>query len=169
MWENAKSGARNVGRGTSPSTLNRQLYLQCTDNGRNIVFKARPEPDRAPRKGMTKAEDCLWRFGLRAGQIKKYVFDRQVPVMSHVAGFMCKELRLIIDVEDSSLAGVEAEKQTASRQRQLEAEGFTILRLKDADVLNDMDDVRTKISSVIVSLEKKENGRDTKPLRRHSL
>lgn len=133
------------------------------------MFKARPEPDRAPRKGMTKAEDCLWRFGLRAGQIKKYVFDRQVPVMSHVAGFMCKQLRLIIEVEESSNAGPAAEKQTASRQRELETEGFTLLRFKDADVLNDMDDVRTKISSVIVSLEKKELGQDAKPPRRHSL
>jgi len=89
--------------------------------------------------------------------------------MSHVAGFMCKQLRLIIEVEESSNAGPAAEKQTASRQRELETEGFTLLRFKDADVLNDMDDVRTKISSVIVSLEKKELGQDAKPPRRHSL
>lgn len=131
--------------------------------------KARPVPGRAPRKGMTKAESCLWRFGLRAGQIKKYVFERQVPVMSHVAGFMCKQLRLIVEVDESNRAEPEAEKQTASRQRELEKAGFTVLRFKDADVLNDMDDVRTKISSAIVSLETKDHGQDAAPRPRHSL
>jgi very-short-patch-repair endonuclease len=133
------------------------------------VNKAKPLPARAVRKGMTKAETCLWRFGLRAGQINKYVFERQVPVMSHVAGFMCKQLRLIVEVDEADQTEPEAEKQAASRRRELEKSGFTMIRLKDADVLNDMDDVRTKISSVIVSLETKEQGLDSKPPRRHSL
>jgi very-short-patch-repair endonuclease len=133
------------------------------------VNKAKPVPDRPALRGMTKAEDCLWRFGLRAGQMKKYVFERQIPVMSYVADFMCKQLRFVIEIDQSGHAGPEAEKQAVSRRRELETSGFTVLHFRDEDVLNDMDDVRTKISSVIVSLEKKENGRDSKPPRRHSL
>jgi len=118
---------------------------------------------------MTKAEECLWRYGLRVGQMKKYIFERQVPVMQHVADFMCKPLRLIIEVDESSHAGPQAEKPAVSSQRELETEGFTVLHFKDEDVLEDMDEVRAKISSVIVSLEKKEHIPDSKPPRRHSL
>jgi very-short-patch-repair endonuclease len=89
--------------------------------------------------------------------------------MSYVADFLCKPLRLIIEIDGSGHADPEAGKHAASRQRDLETSGFTVLRFKDEDVLRDMDEVRTKISSVIVSLEKKEHGHDSKPRARHSL
>ena len=136
------------------------------------MIKARLAPARAALKSMTRAEDCLWRYGLRAGQIKKCVFKRQMPVMSYVADFLCKPLRLIIEVDGSGEtrhAVPEARKQAASRQRELETSGFTVLRFKDEDVLRDMDEVRTTISSVIVSLENKKHGRDAQPRARHSL
>ena len=132
-------------------------------------MNARLVPARAALKSMTRAEDCLWKYGLRAGQIKKYVFERQMPVMSYVVDFLCKPLRLIIEVDGSGHADPEAQKHAASRQRELERSGFTVLRFKDEDVLRDMDEVRTTISSAIVSLEKNEHGRDTKPRVRHSL
>jgi very-short-patch-repair endonuclease len=133
------------------------------------VINARLVPARAARKSMTRAEHCLWKYGLRAGQIRKYVFKRQMPVIRYVADFLCKPLRLIIEVDGSGHADPEAGKHAVSRQRELETSGFTVLRFKDEDVLRDMDDVRMKISSVIVSLENKEHGQDSKPLARHSL
>jgi very-short-patch-repair endonuclease len=118
---------------------------------------------------MTRAEACLWKYGLRAGQIKKYVFKRQIPVMRYIADFMCKSLRLIIEIDGAGQTGPAAKKKAVSRQRALETAGFTILRFKDEDVLHDMDDVRMKISSAIVVLEKKEHCREGKPGIRHSL
>lgn len=133
------------------------------------MIKTNPESARATRKSMTRAEACLWKYGLRVGQMKKYVFERQIPVLGYVAGFMCKSLRLIIEVDGPSHGDPEAGKNTVPHQKELETSGFTILHFKDEDVLKDMDDVRAKISSVIVSLEKKEYAQDTKPPRRHSL
>jgi very-short-patch-repair endonuclease len=132
-------------------------------------MNAKPVPARVALKSMTRAENCLWKYGLRARQIKKYVFERQKPVMSYVADFLCKPLRLIIEIDGSGQVDPEAGKHAKSRQLELETSGFTVLRFKDEDVLRDMDEVRTKISSVIVSLEKKEHGRDSRPLARHSL
>jgi very-short-patch-repair endonuclease len=51
------------------------------------------------RKDKTKAEACLWKYVLRAGQMKGYQFRRQRPVVDFIADFMCKELRLIIEVD----------------------------------------------------------------------
>jgi very-short-patch-repair endonuclease len=133
------------------------------------VINARIVPAHAARKGMSRAEDCLWKYGLRAGQMKKYVFERQIPALEYVADFMCKQLRLIIEVDGSGHADPEAEKHAVSRQRELETSGFTMIRFKAEDVLQDMDDIRTKISSVIDSLENKEHGQGPKPRVRHSL
>ena len=126
-------------------------------------------PARAALKSMTNAEACLWKYGLRAGQMKMHVFKRQAPVMLYVADFMCKALKLIIEVDGSGNADPEAKKHAASSQRELETSGFIVLRFKDEDVLEDMNDVRSKISSAIVSLEKKEHAGDGQPPGRHSL
>ena len=48
---------------------------------------------------MTKAEACLWRYVLRARKMKGYSFRRQRPVLHYIADFMCKELKLIIEVD----------------------------------------------------------------------
>ena len=51
------------------------------------------------RKDMTKAEACLWKYALRARQMKGYQFRRQRPVINFIADFMCKELMLVIEVD----------------------------------------------------------------------
>jgi len=54
---------------------------------------------RAMRKDMTKAEACLWKYVLRAGQMNGYTFYKQRPVLNYIADFLCKELNLIIEVD----------------------------------------------------------------------
>ena len=54
------------------------------------------------RKEMTKSEACLWKYVLRARQMKGYQFRRQRPVLDFIADFMCKELRLVIEVDGTS-------------------------------------------------------------------
>ncbi|SMO79124.1 endonuclease domain-containing protein [Gracilimonas mengyeensis] len=54
------------------------------------------------RQRMTKAEACLWKYALKNRQHRGYTFNRQRPVLDYVADFMCKELKLIIEVDGSS-------------------------------------------------------------------
>jgi len=51
------------------------------------------------RKEMTKAEACLWKYVLRARQLKGYQFRRQRPVLNYIADFMCMELMLVIECD----------------------------------------------------------------------
>lgn len=54
------------------------------------------------RKEMTKAEACLWKYVLRAKQLKGYQFRRQRPILKYIADFVCLELMLIIEIDGIS-------------------------------------------------------------------
>ena len=54
------------------------------------------------RNDSTPAEIRLWTKLLRSKQMKGYQFLRQRPVLNYIADFMCKELRLIIEVDGES-------------------------------------------------------------------
>lgn len=103
------------------------------------------------RKDSTPAEIRLWSELLRAKKMKGYQFLRQRPVLNYIADFMCKKLRLIIEVDGYSH---ESEKQWYKdriRQEELEEYGFTILRFTDDEVLNDLDNVHRVIEQWIES------------------
>ena len=70
------------------------------DTTNNYAYnkKLRPFANKL-RKEMTKAEACLWKYALRAGQMKGYQFRRQRPVLRYIADFLCKELKLVIEVD----------------------------------------------------------------------
>ena len=70
------------------------------DTTNNYAYnkKLRPFANKL-RKEMTKAEACLWKYASRAGQMKGYQFRRQRPVLRYIADFLCKELKLVIEVD----------------------------------------------------------------------
>ena len=90
------------------------------------------------RKGMTKAEACLWKYVLRAGKMKGYGFRRQRPVLNYIADFMCKELMLIVEVDGSIHELEEVKKNDEQRQKALEEAGFTVLRFTNNEVLTNI-------------------------------
>jgi len=105
------------------------------------------------RKTMTKAEACLWKYGLKACQLKGYQFRRQRPVLNYIADFMCKELKLIIEVDGITHTYEGAAERDAIRQRRLEEAGFVVIRLLDEEVLKHMSRVIEDIEDVVVGLE----------------
>ena len=100
------------------------------------------------RKKMTKAEACLWKYALRAGRIKGYQFRRQRPVLQYIATFLCKELKLVIEVDGIT----HLDDETGEKDKQkaaLESAGFTIIRFTDEDVLKNMSGVIQRIEKVV--------------------
>jgi very-short-patch-repair endonuclease len=67
----------------------------------NYNKKLQPYANRL-RKTMTKAEACLWKYVLKARQLRGYQFRRQRPVLWYIADFMCKKLMLVIEVDGLS-------------------------------------------------------------------
>ena len=119
------------------------------------AYNARLKPvARKLRKRMTKAEACMWKFILKAGQMKGYQFNRQRPVLNYVADFMCKELWLIIEVDGITHQYPEAISNDITRQKTIEAAGFAVLRFQDSEVLNNQNGVFTAVENWIIDYEK---------------
>ena len=90
---------------------------------------------------MTKAEACLWKYVLKAGQLKGYQFRRQRLILKYIADFMFMELMLIIEVDGITHHREDTILKDKKKQDDLEAAGFTVLRFKDEEVLNDLNAV----------------------------
>ena len=103
------------------------------------------------RKEMTKAEACLWKYVLRASRMQGYPFCRQRPVLNYIADFLCKELRLVIEVD-----GITHEDKSAKDKRRTEEltrAGFRVIRFTDEEVLTNIQGVARDIERVIKDIE----------------
>lgn len=56
--------------------------------------------------------------------LKGYQFRRQRPVLQYIADFMCKELKLIIEVDGITHQWEETAQKDEVRQKKLEDAGF---------------------------------------------
>lgn len=106
------------------------------------------------RKEMTKAEACLWKYALRAGKIKEYQFKRQRPVLQYIADFMCKELKLVIEVDGATHLYEEVSKKDKQKTQDLEQAGFKVIRFTDEEVLKNMNGVIKTIEFVVEERQK---------------
>lgn len=108
------------------------------------------------RKRMTKAEACLWKYGLKARQRQGYQFRRQRPVLHFIADFLCLPLKLVIEVDGSIHLEEEIIQRDKRKNQVLEEAGFTVLRFTNDEVLCRMDSVVANIDEAILrlSLEK---------------
>lgn len=118
--------------------------------GRNLKPKARNL-----RNDSTKAEIRLWSELLRAKTMRGYSFRRQRPVLNYIADFMCIELGLIIEVDGLSHDDENAYQKDLRREADLTANGFTVLRFQDEEVMNDLENVRRAIEAWIDDFEEK--------------
>ena len=109
---------------------------------------------RTNRSAMTKAEACIWKYVLRARQMKGYQFRRQRPVLDYIADFMCKELMLIIEVDGITHHDLDTQKNDSIRQQKLEQVGFTVLRFDDEDILTAINSVTEEIEDWIEKYER---------------
>ena len=107
------------------------------------------------RKDMTKAEACLWKYVLKARQLKGYGFRRQRPVLNYFVDFMSKDLMLIIEVDGISHEFTEVMEKDLQKTKDLEAVGFTVIRFSDENVLKDIKGVSTYLEQWIEDWEER--------------
>jgi very-short-patch-repair endonuclease len=93
------------------------------------------------RVNQTDAETVLWNR-IRNRQIDGSKFVRQQPMLGYICDFVCRERRLIIEVD-----GGQHNESTADeiRDRRLTEEGYRVLRFWNNDVLGNMEGVLTTI------------------------
>ena len=110
---------------------------------RQLIFTAR-----GLRRDRTKAEHVLWQH-LRRRRCQGCKFRFQHPIPPYVADFVCLERRLIVEVDGSQ----HNEDVDAIRTRFLESRGFTVLRVWNNDVLQNMEGVFEAIERALLECE----------------
>ena len=94
---------------------------------------------RSLRRQMSLPEVLLWQ------QLRKrpagFKFRRQFPISRMTADFACLECRLIIEIDGESHAFEVQALRDELRQKFLQQEGFSVLRVPARDVLLDLESV----------------------------
>ncbi|MGV3599523.1 MAG: endonuclease domain-containing protein [Bacteroidota bacterium] len=128
--------------------------MNTADKTNNYAYNKRLQPfANSLKKNMTKAEACLWKYVLKARKMKGYQFRRQRPISTYIADFMCKELKLVIEVDGWTHTREYVYLKDITKQNELERLGFTLLRFTDNDVLNDIKNVALCIEQWIENNE----------------
>ena len=123
-------------------------------SGDNYSYNKKLQPfAKELRKGLTKSEACLWKYALKAKQLKRYQFRRQRPILQYIADFFCKELMLIIELDGITHDDEVALVKDNRREEQLAKAGFKIVRFTDEEVLNNMDGVLSELERIIGEIE----------------
>ena len=90
---------------------------------------------------------------LRANRFFGYTFRRQVPFGRFVADFACHEAKLIIEVDGPSHVTSEGRVHDAARDRFLESEGYSVLRVRNDEVLETIEGVMHAIGQLLPRYE----------------
>ncbi len=93
------------------------------------------------RVNQTDAETVLWNR-IRNRQIDENKFVRQEPLAGYICDFVCRERRLIIEVDGGQH---NASVTDVVRDRRLAEQGYKVLRFWNNDVLGNIEGVLTTI------------------------
>ena len=103
----------------------------------------RAERARSLRRALTPAELSLW-TRLRGRRLGGFKFARQEPIDRYYVDFVCRERRLIIELD----GGQHAESpEDRHRDRTLCALGYRVLRIWNNDVIENLDGVLQRLLS----------------------
>ncbi len=96
---------------------------------------------RSLRNQATPAERALWQHLARGQTGAK--FSRQMPIGPYYADFLCRELKLVIELDGHSHDV--APERDAVRDAWMAEQGFTVLRFANAEVSGNVEGVVTAI------------------------
>ncbi len=100
------------------------------------------------RKSPTKAESILWEF-LKSKKLKNYKFRRQHIIGSYIVDFVCLSQALIIEIDGLIHQLPENKQSDEVRTKWLNENGFKVTRFTNDEVINNTEDVLSKILTEI--------------------
>ncbi len=103
------------------------------------------------RKNLTRAEHVLWQE-LRNRKLLGTKWKRQDTIGQFIADFLCKEHKLIVEVD----GGVHETQQEYDQLRTdiINVYGYRVIRFKNEEVLEELSNVLQKISEEIIHIPK---------------
>jgi very-short-patch-repair endonuclease len=93
------------------------------------------------RRDATDAETKLW-FALRDRRLGGFKFVRQKPIAPFVADFVCRDRKLVIEVDGGQHADNLKDRR---RDALMRSDGYRVLRFWNSDVMTNLEGVLTVI------------------------
>jgi very-short-patch-repair endonuclease len=103
------------------------------------------------RRDATSAERLLW-SRLRRHEIEGFRFRRQVPLQKYIVDFACFEARLVVEVDGATHSTRMEIARDKLRERVLSADRFTVLRVTNDEVFNNIEGVLETIRLRLLEL-----------------
>ncbi|HKT78340.1 MAG TPA: DUF559 domain-containing protein [Sphingobium sp.] len=114
--------------------------------GQAQPFKSRNTPRaKELRNAAPTAERLLW-HQLRSRKLG-YKFSRQMPIGPYFADFLCRELKLIIELDGESHDYTV--RHDRLRDGYCRARGYQILRFSNVDVMQNLDGVLSHVQAIL--------------------
>lgn len=112
-----------------------------------------PQPWRSNRASVlrsaaTDAEARLW-SRLRNRQLGGFKFVRQAPIDAYFVDFLCRERKLIVEVDGATHGTAEEISRDMLRAADLERLGYCIVRVANADVRENIEGVLSGLLRVL--------------------
>ncbi|MBK1868010.1 endonuclease domain-containing protein [Aestuariivirga sp. YIM B02566] len=114
-----------------------------------ITQSKRLDQARRLRRVQTPAEARLW-SGLRDRRLQNHKFTRQYPIGPYTVDFLCREARLVVEVDGVTHSTDEEIAYDDRRSAYLELQGYRILRILNDDIYRRFDDV---MDMILLALE----------------
>ena len=119
-------------------THNKKYFDSALNNAKNL------------RSDMTIFERKLW-TRLRAKRFMNTKFKRQVPIGLYIADFVCKDKKIIIELDGSGHLEASQHEHDVNRDSYLKSQGYEILRFYNNDIENNLEEVLEIIRQKILA------------------
>jgi len=106
------------------------------------------------RKNSTLSEVILWSKVLSKKRLLGLQFNRQKPLLNYIVDFICKEEKIIVEVDGVTHNEKKVIENDFKRQMELESLGFKVIRFTDAEVLYNLEGVKTYLEKFIIENRK---------------
>jgi very-short-patch-repair endonuclease len=101
------------------------------------------------RREQVPAEARLWTY-LRDRRLKGFKFVRQVPIGAYIVDFLCRETKLVVEVDGATHSDDREITYDRRREAYLREQGFALIRVHNADVYQNINDV---LDGIVLKLE----------------
>ena len=104
------------------------------------------------RNNSTPGEIRLWTEVLRARKFYGYQFNRQFPIDQFIVDFVCRKLKLIVEL-DGRYHDYQKQKDQR-RDAKLQSLGYRVLRIPEYEVKTNLDNVLRTLESYLPEEDK---------------
>ena len=104
------------------------------------------------RNNATPGEIRLWTEVLRARKFYGYQFNRQFPIDQYIVDFVCRKLKLIIEL-DGQYHDHQQQKDRF-REAKLKSMGYRVLRFTEYEVMTNLNNVVRTLESYLPQEDK---------------